>query len=68
MKFGFVYPGGLPQQAIAFAKEAEAAGWDGFFVWEPVFNTAFIGAAVQHAGSQNFFSTAACLFMLEEWS
>jgi len=37
MKFGFVYPGGLPQQAIAFAKEAEAAGWDGFFVWEPVY-------------------------------
>ncbi len=37
MKFGFVFPGGTPQQAIEFAKEAEAAGWDGFFVWEPVY-------------------------------
>jgi alkanesulfonate monooxygenase SsuD/methylene tetrahydromethanopterin reductase-like flavin-dependent oxidoreductase (luciferase family) len=37
MKFGFVFPGGTPQQAIEFAKETEATGWDGFFVWEPVY-------------------------------
>jgi hypothetical protein len=37
MKFGFVFPGGTPQEAIEFAKEVEAYGWDGFFVWEPVY-------------------------------
>ena len=37
MKYGFVFPGGLPQEAIEFAKEVEAYGWDGFFVWEPVY-------------------------------
>ena len=37
MKFGFVFPGGTPSSAIEFAQETEAAGWDGFFVWEPVY-------------------------------
>jgi len=37
MKFGFVFPGGTPQQALKYARETEAAGWDGFFVWEPVY-------------------------------
>ncbi len=37
MKYGFVFPGGTPNTAIEFAREAEAAGWDGFFVWEPVY-------------------------------
>ena len=36
MKFGFVLPQGDAQTAADFAREAEAAGWDGFFVWEPV--------------------------------
>ncbi len=36
MKFGFVFPGSDAIKAVAFAQEAEAAGWDGFFVWEPV--------------------------------
>ena len=36
MKTGFVFPGGDPRTAAAFAREAESAGWDGFFVWEPV--------------------------------
>lgn len=36
MKFGFVFPGGLPQTALEYAQEAEQAGWDGFFMWEPV--------------------------------
>jgi hypothetical protein len=37
MKFGFVYPGGAPGEAVEFAIEAEAHGWDGFFAWEPVY-------------------------------
>lgn len=36
MKFGFVFPGGDPQTAVELAQEAERAGWDGFFMWEPV--------------------------------
>ncbi|MEP7199796.1 MAG: LLM class flavin-dependent oxidoreductase [Chloroflexota bacterium] len=36
MKYGFVYPGGDARTAAQCAREAEAAGWDGFFVWEPV--------------------------------
>ncbi len=36
MKFGFVLPSGDARVAADFAYEAEQAGWDGFFVWEPV--------------------------------
>ncbi len=36
MKFGFVLPGGDARRAGESAREAEEAGWDGFFVWEPV--------------------------------
>jgi len=36
MKFGFVLPKGDARTAAKFAYQAEAAGWDGFFVWEPV--------------------------------
>src|ERR687893_1811835 len=36
MGFGFVFPGGDARTAADFAKAAEHAGWDGFFVWEPV--------------------------------
>jgi hypothetical protein len=36
MKYGFVLPYGDAKVAADFAHEAEAAGWDGFFVWEPV--------------------------------
>ena len=36
MKFGYVYPGGEATAAAECAREAEEAGWDGFFVWEPV--------------------------------
>ena len=36
MKFGFVLPHMDPFLAIELAREAEANGWDGFFVWEPV--------------------------------
>ena len=36
MKFGFVFPKGDARTAAEFAYQAEQAGWDGFFVWEPV--------------------------------
>lgn len=36
MKYGFVLPKMDPFLAIDLAKEAETNGWDGFFVWEPV--------------------------------
>ncbi len=36
MKYGFILPRGDARTAAEFAYETEAAGWDGFFVWEPV--------------------------------
>jgi alkanesulfonate monooxygenase SsuD/methylene tetrahydromethanopterin reductase-like flavin-dependent oxidoreductase (luciferase family) len=36
MRYGFVLPAGDAADAAELAVEAEAAGWDGFFVWEPV--------------------------------
>lgn len=36
MKYGFVLPYGDARAVAALAHEAEAAGWDGFFVWEPI--------------------------------
>jgi len=36
MKYGFVLPSGDAQTAANFAHDAEQSGWDGFFVWEPV--------------------------------
>jgi alkanesulfonate monooxygenase SsuD/methylene tetrahydromethanopterin reductase-like flavin-dependent oxidoreductase (luciferase family) len=36
MKYGFVFPKSDPVKAVSFAQEAEAAGWDAFFVWEGV--------------------------------
>ncbi|NHJ02931.1 MAG: LLM class flavin-dependent oxidoreductase [Candidatus Heimdallarchaeota archaeon] len=37
MKFGFIFPKANVLKAIEFAQEAENAGWDGFFVWEPIY-------------------------------
>ena len=36
MKYGFVLPMGDARTAAELAQLAEFAGWDGFFVWEPV--------------------------------
>ena len=36
MKYGFVLPSGDARTAAELAHEAEQAGWEGFFVWEPV--------------------------------
>jgi len=36
MKFGFVLPTGDARTAAEYAQQAEKSGWDGFFVWEPV--------------------------------
>jgi alkanesulfonate monooxygenase SsuD/methylene tetrahydromethanopterin reductase-like flavin-dependent oxidoreductase (luciferase family) len=51
MKYGFVLPWGDARTAADFAYEAEQAGWDGFFVWEPVWGidawVALTAAAMQ---------------------
>lgn len=39
MKYGFVFPGNDVQLAVDLAREAEAAGWDGYFVWDAVWDT-----------------------------
>lgn len=39
MKYGFVLPYGDARAAADFAREAEQTGWDGFFVWEPVWGS-----------------------------
>src|SRR5215510_16299036 len=36
MKYGFVLPRGDARMAAETAELAERAGWDGFFIWEPV--------------------------------
>ncbi len=36
MKFGFVLPYAEARDAAELARLAEESGWDGFFVWEPV--------------------------------
>jgi len=36
MKYGFVLPFGGARTAAELARDAEHSGWDGFFVWEPV--------------------------------
>jgi hypothetical protein len=36
MRYGFVLPLGDARIAAELAKQAEGSGWDGFFVWEPV--------------------------------
>ncbi|MGQ0600446.1 MAG: LLM class flavin-dependent oxidoreductase [Anaerolineales bacterium] len=36
MRYGFVFPGGDARTATEYCRAAEDAGWDGFFVWEPV--------------------------------
>lgn len=36
MKYGFVMPFADARAAADLARDAEQAGWDGFFVWEPV--------------------------------
>lgn len=39
MKYGFVFPDNDVIEAILCAEAAEAAGWDGFFVWDGVWAT-----------------------------
>ena len=36
MRFGFVVPWADAEEVSDLAGEAEDAGWDGLFVWEPV--------------------------------
>ena len=37
MQYGFILPGGDIHTLIELAVEAEAAGWDGFFIWDHMF-------------------------------
>jgi alkanesulfonate monooxygenase SsuD/methylene tetrahydromethanopterin reductase-like flavin-dependent oxidoreductase (luciferase family) len=37
MRYGFVLPGGTAKQQLDQAVAAEAAGWDGVFVWEAAY-------------------------------
>ena len=37
MKYGFVFSGGTPAQAVELARLAEDSGWDAFFVWEVLY-------------------------------
>jgi alkanesulfonate monooxygenase SsuD/methylene tetrahydromethanopterin reductase-like flavin-dependent oxidoreductase (luciferase family) len=39
VRAGFVLPGGNPEDQVAQAVNAEAAGWDGVFVWEGAYHT-----------------------------
>lgn len=36
MRYGFVLPSGDARAVAELARDAEAAGWDGLFVWDPV--------------------------------
>jgi alkanesulfonate monooxygenase SsuD/methylene tetrahydromethanopterin reductase-like flavin-dependent oxidoreductase (luciferase family) len=36
MKYGFILPFGDARIAADLARDAEQAGWDGFFLWEPI--------------------------------
>jgi alkanesulfonate monooxygenase SsuD/methylene tetrahydromethanopterin reductase-like flavin-dependent oxidoreductase (luciferase family) len=36
MQYGFVLPNGDARTAADMAQAAEKSGWDGFFVWEPI--------------------------------
>ena len=52
MKYGFVLPCGDARTAADFAYDAEQAGWDGFFVWEPVWGIdawVALTAAIRHS-------------------
>ncbi len=37
MQFGFVLPGGTPEEQLDLAVAADRAGWDGVFVWESAY-------------------------------
>jgi alkanesulfonate monooxygenase SsuD/methylene tetrahydromethanopterin reductase-like flavin-dependent oxidoreductase (luciferase family) len=48
MRYGFVLPAGDARDAAELARLAEEHGWDGFFVWEPVWGVdawVMLGAA-----------------------
>ncbi len=39
MRFGFIFTGNDPNTAVAWAQEAEAAGWDAYFTWDAIWGT-----------------------------
>jgi hypothetical protein len=53
VKYGFVLPSGDARTAANAAREAEQAGWDGFFVWEPVWGVdAWVALTAAAMGTQ----------------
>lgn len=54
MKYGFVLTYGEAREAAELAREAEQAGWDGFFVWESIWG---IDAWVQLTAAAMLTST-----------
>jgi alkanesulfonate monooxygenase SsuD/methylene tetrahydromethanopterin reductase-like flavin-dependent oxidoreductase (luciferase family) len=39
MRFGFIFTGNDPSQAVEWAQAAEDSGWDAFFTWDAVWGT-----------------------------
>lgn len=53
MRYGFVLPGGDARAAADLAREAEATGWDGFFVFETVYGVdAWVSLAAAAMGTE----------------
>lgn len=70
MKFGFVLPKGDARTAAEFAQEAEEAGWDGFFVWEPVWGVdawVSLTAAAMHTGRIRLGTMITPLSRMRPW-
>jgi hypothetical protein len=67
MKYGFVLPTNSNARVVAdFACYAEAAGWDGFFVWEPVWGFGF-PLMVIRVVITSLAQTSDCTRLLSTW-
>ncbi len=58
MKYGFVLPYGDARAAAELAQAAEAAGWDGFFLWDHLF--AFADGPIEAVDPWIALTAAAC--------
>ena len=70
MKFGFVLPCGDARTAAEWAEAAEQAGWDGFFVWEPVYGWdawVMLTAATMHTSRIRLGTMISPLSRMRPW-
>lgn len=70
MKYGFVQPFPNPNLTVEFARLAEEAGWDGFFVWEPVWGIdawVTLGAAALATGRIRLGTMITPLSRMRPW-